>query len=214
MPNANIFVFDSAPLLDEAALSFYLPQIEKKRQEGILRAKNKKEKAQRLATGLLIKHFLGERQIKNGPWGKPFVEGGPDFSLSHSGNLTAFALGDCPLGLDVQKIVLCREKVAARFFQKEEIDYLANGTDKDIAFCRLWTLKEAQCKATGLGIAHGFSSCQIRCTKKKALAIAQGIRLPFYFYEYSLSSYYLALCSSEKLLKKPLLSIMTLRDLR
>ena len=47
-----------------------------------------------LAGGVLLRRFLGDAPLSYGPHGKPFLPGGPGFSLSHGGELAVLALDD------------------------------------------------------------------------------------------------------------------------
>ena len=48
------------------------------------------------------------------------------------------------------------EKLAGRYFSKEEQEYLKFTDDKDVNFTRIWTSKEAYGKFTGKGITDGL----------------------------------------------------------
>jgi 4'-phosphopantetheinyl transferase len=83
------------------------------------------------------------------------------FSASHSGDalLLGFALGDC-IGVDIECLrprpnVL---ELARRFFTAPEADTLdaIPLPEREDAFYRLWTAKEALIKAIGHGLAHGL----------------------------------------------------------
>jgi 4'-phosphopantetheinyl transferase len=94
--------------------------------------------------------------------GKPEIDrslGRPDlrFSLSHARGMAACAVGRFDdLGVDVED---CRRPVpilelARRFFAPAEVALIAGeaAVQRNAAFFRLWTLKEAYLKATGQGI--------------------------------------------------------------
>ncbi|MEW6642403.1 MAG: 4'-phosphopantetheinyl transferase superfamily protein [Pseudomonadota bacterium] len=98
--------------------------------------------------------------IGTGPDGKPMLLGAEadvDFNLAHSTNLVvgAFARG-VNVGIDVERLdddpgII---EAASRHFAAEERDILA-GCGGDVLadrFLRIWTLKEATIKATGLGL--------------------------------------------------------------
>lgn len=92
--------------------------------------------------------------------GKPALEAGAhlQFNMTHSGGLAAVAITeDCPIGLDLEKIrpLSDMQQIADRFFCSEEaaeIMSLPPG-DREHAFFRCWTRKEAYIKAIGDGLS-------------------------------------------------------------
>lgn len=74
-------------------------------------------------------------------------------NLSHSGGWLAAAVAPVPVGIDIERL---RPRAvatqAARVFCPEEAAQLAQKSDPLPLFYRLWTLKEAACKAAGLSI--------------------------------------------------------------
>lgn len=108
-------------------------------------------------------HFSADRIVKDEK-GKPYLSGYPEFfvSLSHSGDYIACALGDNPVGIDIevwkthsrwQKIV---EKMHPR--EQEKLRAICGGgisaeTVEPVAdFCDLWVRKESFLKAIGEGL--------------------------------------------------------------
>lgn len=79
--------------------------------------------------------------------GKPFLPGGPFFSISHCKEGIAVAIDDEPVGIDIEAIRQADQNLIARVMNKEE----QKGMDSRI-FTRLWTQKEAVVKAQGVGI--------------------------------------------------------------
>ncbi len=60
------------------------------------------------------------------------------------------------VGVDIECIREYDEKLAERFFSREEQDYLKFSMDKNENFTRIWTSKEAYGKFTGGGITDGL----------------------------------------------------------
>ena len=89
------------------------------------------------------------------PYGKPFIEGGPEFNISHSDNIVVLALaGNHPIGIDIEKI----RCIDINDFSKElpETAILYDQYDVDEAnhlFFDCWTKKEAVLKAKGTGLS-------------------------------------------------------------
>ena len=88
--------------------------------------------------------------------GKPSINGGPQFNLSHSHNLAALAIGeDVELGMDIEWLRPIEHDVARRFFSASECAALEALPEagRMAAFHRCWTRKEAYVKAEGSGLA-------------------------------------------------------------
>ena len=93
--------------------------------------------------------------------GKPFFHCIPVcFSISHSNDRVAVAISSSEVGCDVEKNKETGfEKIAERFFAKNEYRYLADEEDPDrrsACFTTLWTLKESVIKCSGEGMRRGL----------------------------------------------------------
>ena len=107
--------------------------------------------------------------IRIGEKGKPYlyasnVSQPPQFSLSHSGQDLAIAVGrDMPVGIDIERRNQSIDalSVAEHFFCRDQLQQLQalRGSQRQDAFLRMWVRKEAAAKATGLGL--GLSPSQI-----------------------------------------------------
>lgn len=76
------------------------------------------------------------------------------FSLSHTDGIALCALGDNPVGIDIEWI---DEKnnfldISKRFFSPEEQTYICESASPLLSFYSLWTKKEAYAKLTGEGL--------------------------------------------------------------
>lgn len=80
--------------------------------------------------------------------GKPFLPGGPYFSISHCRSGIAVATDDQPIGIDIETIRHADADLIARTMNAEEQSRIRSDRD----FTRLWTQKEAVVKAQGVGI--------------------------------------------------------------
>ncbi len=106
---------------------------------------------------ILLRNVLGKksRQVRYGRYGKPFLPGGPHFSLSHSGIFAILATDDMPIGVDVEKIQSDEnwKKLASHALHPEERKYLADNPEPG-TFFDLWTLKESYLKLKGTGLNY------------------------------------------------------------
>jgi 4'-phosphopantetheinyl transferase len=107
-------------------------------------------------------------RIKKAGHGKPYLADYPElaFNLSHSADRMMIALGrQCQLGVDIE---FCKQRInlsglVDKCFAEEEAAYWTKLPEpqRNQAFYRFWTRKEAFVKATGYGIALGLNHCVI-----------------------------------------------------
>ena len=76
-------------------------------------------------------------------------------SLSHGGGMAVLAVGDRPVGCDVEKFSRVREGVLRRFLKEERafVEEAAGEQAREEAFYRIWTGKESYLKRTGEGLS-------------------------------------------------------------
>ena len=132
------------------------------RREKLARISNPRAYARSLGAELLLMAALQELngtmpplEITCGEAGKPALAGGPEFSLSHSGERVLCALSDEVVGADLQQLKPCNPALARRFFTGAEVVWLEEQRERDLAFSLLWSLKESYVKFLGSGIAGG-----------------------------------------------------------
>ena len=107
-------------------------------------------------------------RIKKTEYGKPYLADYPElaFNLSHTADRLMIAVGrNCQLGVDIE---ICKPRVnlsglVNKCFAEEEAAHWTQlpETQKNQAFYRFWTRKEAFVKATGHGISLGLNHCVI-----------------------------------------------------
>ena len=108
-----------------------------------------------LGAGLLIARFFPGKEPLIAPGGKPYIPGGPEFSLSHSGALAVIALADVPVGADAEKDRPVGEAVRLRALTGAE-----RADSRDFLF--FWTRKEAALKCLGTGVDRALDSLDVR----------------------------------------------------
>jgi 4'-phosphopantetheinyl transferase len=128
-----------------------------------------RRRSEYLAGRALLRYAVAERtgraasalRIEVTANGKPAVPGGPEVSLSHSGDIVVCAVASVAVGIDVE-VAPPRdiEAVAERYFTEAENRWL-EGADPQ-RFRMLWVLKEAYLKALGIGLAGGLGSLECR----------------------------------------------------
>lgn len=121
---------------------------------------------------ILLGRYLGVEPrgvaLQYGANGKPGLRAADPlrFNVSHSGHLAAFAFTSaCEAGIDIEEIrpMSDLDEVAQRFFCPEEAEEVSSmpAGERDIAFFRCWTRKEAYIKADGRGLAIALDSFRV-----------------------------------------------------
>jgi 4'-phosphopantetheinyl transferase len=126
------------------------------------------------ALRMLLGRYLNERPEKLAftleHRGKPCLAaehsaGRLRFNLSHSADLALMAIvNDCEIGVDVEQVreVKELEHLAQRYFHPAEVDdVMSAGANRNVAFFRHWTAKEAVLKAFGSGITERLDHFQV-----------------------------------------------------
>lgn len=107
-----------------------------------------------LGVGLLLLEVMkisDERDILYTQYEKPYIPGGPAFSISHSGSCCILACGEAStIGADIEEIDETKIDVAPAVYTGAELAWMKQ--DPVERFFRLWTWKESVMKATGLGM--------------------------------------------------------------
>ena len=124
-----------------------LAQLAPERRERVLRCHDLETASGIASAGLLLAEYVpGSDAVVRTAEGKPYIPGGPEFSLSHGGALAALLIADAPCGVDVERIKRAASaRVRERVLRPEEA---ASGR----AFAWLWTRKEAVMKLDGRGL--------------------------------------------------------------
>jgi 4'-phosphopantetheinyl transferase len=97
--------------------------------------------------------------------GKPYVEGAPEFNLSHTRGKTIAAFSLDAIGIDVEsgsRRVHAGELAARFFFQEETAQIMSvDEGERKLTFLRYWVCKEAMVKLSGDGIYHGLRYARV-----------------------------------------------------
>ncbi len=142
-------------------LSFYRKQkIEKCLQE--------KGRRQNLGAAILLEQVLKQygrstEEIVRGENGKPEIEGFY-FNLSHAKDYVICAVGDSPIGCDIEAVKDAPLRIAERYFSESEKEQLNRATtieEKSDVFYRMWTIKESYLKMTGEGLRVPLNSVEV-----------------------------------------------------
>ena len=133
----------------EAEVQRMLPLVSAQRREQALRFKHTLGRFCCLKSWLMLDAMnIGEMEFLYNEHGKPYIEGGPFFSISHCKEAIAVAIDDQPVGIDVEAIRNVDQDLILRTMNEEEQQQIHSNRD----FTRLWTQKEAILKMEGTGI--------------------------------------------------------------
>ena len=129
--------------------------------------------AQRRETALKYKHVFGQwaclkswlmladlgvtGEWKYNEYGKPYVEGGPEFSISHCKHGIAVAVDCRPIGIDIEHIRNVAPELVERTMNEKEqklVESRKSKVESAVEFTKLWTQKEAYLKYVGTGIIN------------------------------------------------------------
>lgn len=93
--------------------------------------------------------------------GKPYLKERPDlnFNISHSGSFVLCALGECPLGVDIERHKdLNFLRTGKRFLTEEEWTQWEKSENPRKYFFDRWVIREAYLKWKGTGIDRDLRS--------------------------------------------------------
>ena len=175
-----------------------LPLLPQKRQDRVKACRCEEDKLRIAGAGWLLRHALEREGVAfdaqcftENPWGKPELAGNPDlhFNLSHSGTWAVCAVSGMPVGVDVETKP-CSMELAKRYFLPQEAE--------QTELTRLWTAKEAFCKAIGRGLTVKLDSFEV-CLHEDGAELKQTLSdLPYRLHEYKLGDDPLCLCCTDE----------------
>lgn len=135
-------------------------RMETMRHRGEMQARTIAHGVLRILLGARLERTPAALVFATGPFGKPHLRDapGPQFSLAWREDLVAIAIADNPVGIDIEPVATLpdMDAVAAWLFSTAEAEALAHAAPQDRLshFLRIWTRKEAACKAAGLSLDH------------------------------------------------------------
>ena len=144
--------------IDDFDLREALAAVSQQRRDYALRYRQERDQRLCLAAyRLLQRALLLEYGINETPVftyddkGKPLLQGHPDihFSLSHCHEAVAVAVSDHPVGIDIEATGHYSAEVARRVMNDDEMREIETSAQPEVAFTRLWTMKESLYKLTG-----------------------------------------------------------------
>lgn len=156
----------------------------------------------------LVKRMIQDRlgrektdiEIIKNAYGKPYLKNYDHlhFNVSHSGDWIVGAVGNKPVGIDVEKIGTVNMDIAKRFFHPTEYNALMACcciSAQLSLFYDLWTLKESYIKAVGKGLSLPLDSFVLVQQDGEWAPVIGENGEPHYFKQYVLEEgYKLSVC--------------------
>lgn len=200
--------------------------LNKEKREKIKRFYKPEDSMRSLFAELIVRKTICEKfNIPNSEvefwaneFGKPFLAGTIDFNfnVSHSSEWIVCAVGNRPLGVDIEKIKEIEiEDMVKYFFSNQELETIKKISDGDKIeyFYELWTLKESYVKAIGKGLYIPLNSLTLRIEDNIKLYEGKTPRnCSFRQFDFD-SSYKMAICSLGEEISKSI-KFITYNELR
>ncbi len=155
----RLFLTDIKPLT--GSNEKFVKRLSSERKQKMLKFRQEEDRLRCLAAGLLLDYRFGAeaRTIREDRFGRPFLDGGPSFSIAHSGDYVLLSVGDGQTGCDLEKRDrLEPDHIARKILTPNEFEFWKISSDRIRIFYRFWTLKESYLKMIG----KGFSLSPVR----------------------------------------------------
>lgn len=181
----KVAIFDRMEECTEAEVARLLPLVSAQRREQALQFKHTFGQFCCLKSWLMLQELMANGKCPMAHWrynehGKPYIENGPFFSISHCKESIAVAVDEQPVGVDIEGIRHAYDELIRRTMNEEEQAEIVAAEDRDRAFTRFWTQKEAIVKCLGTGI-ESFEQLQGIRSQESGISI-QTIEKEKYIY--------------------------------
>jgi phosphopantetheine--protein transferase-like protein len=146
------------------------------------RKKSEKRKIEYLAGVITAKQLIKNiskdpksiktTEIRKTTKGQPYIydskkkeKSNLNLSITHSGDFAIAAIGECPIGIDIEKIEDRSESFYKEAFTEKERDKISSDSELGTVY---WTIKEAITKALGEGLNLSLHDIEISEDEKKS----------------------------------------------
>ncbi|MBR2968731.1 MAG: 4'-phosphopantetheinyl transferase superfamily protein [Clostridia bacterium] len=157
MEKIKVYVLD---ISNRPFVTSKLDLVEEKRAENILNGKNYLHRLRSFYAGLLLRHAMicegmnvnGRLPVEYNDYGKPYINGGKKFSITHAGNTVMVAVADVEVGLDaeIKQNKIYSEVSSKILTESEDLCYKSlEGKEKTEYFLTRWVAKEGYTKLLG-----------------------------------------------------------------
>ena len=136
--------------------------------------------------------------VIKGVHGKPQLKEYPHIfhNISHTAGLAACAIGDVPMGIDVEEIRPFSDNIIRKVMSEQEKEqfYKLKEEERTAFFFKIWTLKESYVKAGGWGITIPLTEFSFELRPDGITCSVPGVQLVQYCLK---ERYILSLCTLE-----------------
>jgi len=150
----------------------------REKSERAARMRHRRDAVNALAGEIIVRNTIcghmglapDELIIQPDRYGKPYPANAPGihFNISHSGDIVVCALSDAPVGVDIEVFRAVKPGVAKRFFSDDENEFISlGGINPDMAFFKIWTMKESYVKWEGRGLSALLDTFSVLEIKRK-----------------------------------------------
>lgn len=176
---SRTFKYEVPDNIPEEDISRALDQLPSWRLEQALSYKRPLDRFLSAKAYLLLRDALekvyglrGDVSFAYGPHGKPFLKEHPEihFNLSHCRKCVCCILSSAPVGIDVEGIQYDAD-ISQVAFSASEREAILRAERKDVAFTRLWTMKESMLKLSGEGLSDDLKGLLDKDTPSFSLDI-------------------------------------------
>ncbi len=163
----NYYITKISSFTDEKLKEFFEFLDEEKKEQYLKTTNENRKKCLLVSHGFLKEKVSEIYDIKKEDLifsvtdsGKPFCKSHGEiyFSISHSGDFAAVAIGEKEIGIDIEHLKNPTEKLIDRVCSEEEKNLIFSSENKEKIFTEIWTKKEAYLKALGTGIDRELKS--------------------------------------------------------
>ncbi len=204
----KLYLIDITGLQDEEVFNFHYKKMPSDRKAKIDRFKPLNSKQLCLGAGILLDRALNDigmssYEIVEGDHKKPYIKdcGNVFFNISHSGDMAALAISDKETGIDIQEVQHFGPSLLKHVFNEDELSaalkFCPEGGDIDFFHTRMWTMKEAVMKHSGLGMALEPKNITLTFEGGQPHALCKGYDADgLFFIDYELPGYALTVCTA------------------
>ncbi len=120
--------------------------------------------------------------VRYGAYGKPYLEGGPFFSISHCKTAVAVAIDEeNEIGIDIESIRHADDALIQRTMNEQEQQLIRTSQEPDRVFTTFWTQKEAVLKARGTGLIDELPLVLSSLSEKERKQLQTRVSLNYVF---------------------------------
>lgn len=118
----------------------------------------------------MLDYVLKENNISNyeiyyNKYGKPYLNKGLYFNISHTKNIVVCVLSDKEIGIDIEYLRYS-DSIVKKCFNQKEKEIIKNSNNKKEIFTIIWTIKESYVKLLGIGLEYGLINVDTLKLKK------------------------------------------------